>query len=76
MNPNLGWSYQRVIYTGRYSGAAGLTERVVDKTKMAINQWPEAERPREKLLTKGAGALSLAELLRRSQQGNSLSYQI
>jgi DNA repair protein RadC len=30
---------------------------------MAIHQWPECERPREKLLSKGAGALSLAELL-------------
>jgi DNA repair protein RadC len=30
---------------------------------MAINDWPEGERPREKLLTKGARALSEAELL-------------
>ena len=30
---------------------------------MTIKDWPEAERPREKLLTKGAGALSNAELL-------------
>lgn len=30
---------------------------------MAINDWPEGERPREKLLEKGAGALSVAELL-------------
>ena len=30
---------------------------------MAITDWPEAERPREKLLTRGAGALSDAELL-------------
>ncbi|MED5526136.1 RadC family protein [Gallaecimonas pentaromativorans] len=30
---------------------------------MAIRDWPEAERPREKLLSKGAGALSDAELL-------------
>ena len=30
---------------------------------MAINDWPEGERPREKLLTKGANALSEAELL-------------
>lgn len=30
---------------------------------MAISQWPEAERPREKLLNKGAEALSDAELL-------------
>ncbi len=30
---------------------------------MAIRDWPEAERPREKLLMKGAGALSDAELL-------------
>ncbi len=30
---------------------------------MAISQWPEAERPREKLLAKGADALSDAELL-------------
>jgi DNA repair protein RadC len=30
---------------------------------MAINDWPKGERPREKLLTKGARALSDAELL-------------
>ncbi|AFU99714.1 RadC family protein [Simiduia agarivorans] len=30
---------------------------------MAIHQWPAAERPREKLLTKGPSALSDAELL-------------
>ncbi len=30
---------------------------------MSISQWPVAERPREKLLTKGAEALSDAELL-------------
>ncbi len=30
---------------------------------MAISHWPSAERPREKLLTRGAGALSDAELL-------------
>jgi DNA repair protein RadC len=30
---------------------------------MAITDWPEGERPREKLLARGAGALSDAELL-------------
>lgn len=30
---------------------------------MAINHWPEAERPREKLLSKGVSSLSDAELL-------------
>lgn len=30
---------------------------------MSITQWPAAERPREKLLARGAGALSDAELL-------------
>lgn len=30
---------------------------------MAISDWPEAERPRERLLAKGAGSLSDAELL-------------
>lgn len=30
---------------------------------MPINHWPEGERPREKLLARGAGALSDAELL-------------
>ena len=30
---------------------------------MAITDWPEGERPREKLLAQGAGALSDAELL-------------
>lgn len=32
---------------------------------MAITDWPEGERPREKLLQKGAAALSDAELLAR-----------
>ncbi len=30
---------------------------------MGIKHWPENERPREKLLQRGAGALSDAELL-------------
>ncbi|MEC8916777.1 MAG: UPF0758 domain-containing protein, partial [Pseudomonadota bacterium] len=30
---------------------------------MAIRDWPEGERPREKLLTLGSAALSDAELL-------------
>ena len=30
---------------------------------MPIRQWPDGERPREKLLARGAGALSDAELL-------------
>ncbi|CAG0124061.1 partial hypothetical protein, partial [Rhodocyclaceae bacterium] len=30
---------------------------------MGINNWPEGERPREKLLQRGASALSDAELL-------------
>src|SRR5579859_6962750 len=30
---------------------------------MSIRQWPESERPREKLLTRGSAALSDAELL-------------
>ncbi|MBV8911319.1 MAG: hypothetical protein JOZ89_11230, partial [Gammaproteobacteria bacterium] len=30
---------------------------------MSIRQWPDAERPREKLLQRGAQALSDAELL-------------
>ncbi|MDX1376261.1 MAG: UPF0758 domain-containing protein, partial [Burkholderiales bacterium] len=30
---------------------------------MAIRDWPEAERPRERLLAHGPGALSDAELL-------------
>jgi len=34
-----------------------------DPITMAIPHWPEGERPREKLLTKGAKALSEAELL-------------
>ena len=42
---------------------------------MAITDWPENERPREKLLSKGAGSLSDAELLaiflRTGMQGKS-----
>ena len=32
-------------------------------TTMSIRQWPDSERPREKLLQRGAQALSDAELL-------------
>ena len=34
-----------------------------DTTKLNINQWAEEDRPREKMMMKGAGALSDAELL-------------
>ena len=34
-----------------------------NKQKLAINQWAEADRPREKMMAKGAAALSDAELL-------------
>ncbi len=34
-----------------------------DKNHLAINQWAEEDRPREKLLSKGASALTNAELL-------------
>jgi DNA repair protein RadC len=49
---------------------------MTEKSKMAgIKSWPEDDRPREKLLKKGAGALSnselLAILLRTGVKGNS-----
>ena len=34
-----------------------------DTTKLNINQWAEEDRPREKMMIKGASALSDAELL-------------
>src|SRR5690606_20411483 len=34
-----------------------------DELPMHIHEWPAGERPREKLLSQGAGALSDAELL-------------
>ncbi len=37
--------------------------RKIKNGPMTISQWPEQERPREKLLHRGAGALSPAELL-------------
>jgi len=37
--------------------------RALDPTVMSIRHWPGAERPREKLLERGAHALSDAELL-------------
>jgi DNA repair protein RadC len=40
-----------------------MGEKKTGKNPMAINQWPEHERPREKLLHRGPGALSKAELL-------------
>jgi DNA repair protein RadC len=36
---------------------------IVEESIMSITDWPEGERPREKLLQKGAAALSDAELL-------------
>ena len=40
-----------------------MGEKKTGKSPMTISQWPEQERPREKLLHRGAGALSPAELL-------------
>ena len=37
--------------------------KVANAKKLSINQWPEEDRPREKLMKKGAQALSNAELL-------------
>lgn len=44
---------------------AGAMKKVVEvrEIKMSINQWPIAERPREKLLIQGAKSLTDAELL-------------
>ena len=39
-----------------------------------LAQWPEAERPRERLLRHGAEALSSAELLAILQSGQSLTH--
>lgn len=38
-------------------------QRAMQSCSMHIRDWPESERPREKLLARGAGALSDAELL-------------
>ena len=40
-----------------------MGEKKTWKSPMTISQWPEQERPREKLLHRGPGALSPAELL-------------
>src|SRR5215475_14439855 len=45
------------------SACLDSTHRVLDPTVMSIRHWPGAERPREKLLERGAHALSDAELL-------------
>lgn len=45
---------------GLFHNAAHLSKKVM---AMAITDWPEGERPREKLLQRGASALSDAELL-------------
>ena len=45
------------------SGPATRGPRRTTGEAMAIKDWPEGERPREKLLERGAGALSDAELL-------------
>jgi DNA repair protein RadC len=40
-----------------------VAQRAMQSCSMHIRDWPESERPREKLLARGAGALSDAELL-------------
>ena len=40
-----------------------LTEHFNRESLMSITDWPEDERPRERLLAQGAAALSDAELL-------------
>ena len=52
-------------------------------TQVAINHWPEGERPREKLLNRGRGALSDAEILaiwlrtgRRGQSAVALAHTL
>ncbi len=52
-------------------------------TQVAINHWPEGERPREKLLNRGRGALSDAEILaiwlrtgRRGQSDVTLTHTL
>jgi DNA repair protein RadC len=44
-------------------GPAPRAEPLADAAKAPIKRWPEAERPREKLIARGASALSDAELL-------------
>jgi DNA repair protein RadC len=46
-----------------HSAAAKTSETVDGASALAIREWPEAERPREKLLDRGPDALSDAELL-------------
>ena len=48
---------------GRPRNDAGAMRGIHSSWRMAIRDWPEDERPREKLLDKGAVALSDAELL-------------
>jgi DNA repair protein RadC len=42
---------------------SGLNELNADRRRVSVKAWPSAERPREKLLTKGPSALTEAELL-------------
>ncbi len=62
------------ISTGKCARLVVLIEYFMDED-MAISDWPEQERPREKLLRSGAQALSDAELLaiflRTGTPGNS-----
>ena len=46
---------------GAHAAAGGADARPAGRT--SIRRWPEGERPREKLLARGAGALTDAELL-------------
>jgi DNA repair protein RadC len=49
--------------SGSFPGKAVLPKKEVTPNKAHIRWWPERERPREKLLERGAHALSDAELL-------------
>ncbi len=48
---------------GRPVSIESLTEHVTRGVEMAITDWPEDERPRERLLARGAASLSDSELL-------------
>ena len=49
--------------TSRYDHSLPLATSLVEVSSVAIKDWPEGERPRERLLASGARALSDAELL-------------
>lgn len=58
LNPFFIFTKKSITFTDHFT-----TKDMEENRKLSINQWAEADRPREKMISKGAEALTDAELL-------------